>query len=72
MSDYPRMTSDDYAARGVAYEQAFDIIVQGCEIPYSLECFDAAMRDLKQRSGESFVSPQYVARHLAETYRRAK
>lgn len=66
----PLDSGSDYAAHGVAFGQARDILDRGCAFPPSLEVFKYGLYKASMESPT--ITPQSYARHLVDTYNPVK
>lgn len=65
-----RLNGDDFhGQRDTAWGQAWEILVEGCEIPPSFEAFKYGLEYTRTRSRAPITVQQY-ARTLADTYQR--
>jgi hypothetical protein len=58
----------DYTVRGSAYQIAWRTLVEGCDVPPSLEVFDHELA--LARRGKPMMTPEAQARRLAAAYQR--
>lgn len=63
--------SADFAAAGPAYQRADRILVNGCEIPCSLEVFREELEEMRRQS-RSPITPEMCAETVARSYQRTK
>jgi hypothetical protein len=65
-----RSSAEDYAARGTLYQEAWEVLARGCEIPPSLEQFDHELNE--RRRSNSSLTVVGCARRLADGYHQTK
>lgn len=76
-----RTNYEDFSARGPSYSEAWEILARGCEVPPSLEVFDAQLTARREgRDGKPGFCPparpslsvMEHARSLGEAYHRVR
>lgn len=63
----PEYEADIYAYAGPEYEQAWDILHDGCRVPPSLEQFEHVWSQMSRQTPG--ITAERVARVLVNTYR---
>lgn len=65
-----RTNGDDFCRqRDRAWTEAFDILVDGCEIPPSFELFQHGLEQTREKAAQP-VTVQAYARYVVESYHR--
>lgn len=61
---------DDFTVRGRAYEEAWEVLRDGCEVPPSWDVFTHEVEELRKVNPELVLSVQDVAERVVKRYRR--
>lgn len=61
---------DDFVVRGKAYEEAWEILAEGCEVPPSWDVFMHEVEEMRTTNPTRVISVQEAATSIARRYRR--